>query len=86
MLDGYTIIGEYCGNPNYQHLIKYDEICIKWFAMVDNYSEEYCKDPFEAKKLLTDFGFKFAKAKSILITSNPTSFFSSLESLYIKTC
>jgi hypothetical protein len=22
-LDGYSIIGEYCGNPNHQHLIKY---------------------------------------------------------------
>ena len=23
LLDGYTIIGEYCGNPIYQHLVKY---------------------------------------------------------------
>ena len=36
LLDGKTIIGEYCGNPKYQHLIRYDSISIKWFAMVNN--------------------------------------------------
>jgi hypothetical protein len=37
-LDGFTIIGEYCGNPKFQHLIKYKTIGILWFAMVKNNS------------------------------------------------
>lgn len=45
-LDGFTIIGEYCGNPKFQHLIKYKTIGIMWFAMVGNKSREFSIDPF----------------------------------------
>jgi hypothetical protein len=30
-----TMIGEYCGNPEYQHLVKYVEIDLQIFAFVE---------------------------------------------------
>lgn len=33
-LTGKTIIGEYCGNPDFQHLVKYDKTIIYFYAMV----------------------------------------------------
>ena len=41
-LTGHTIIGEYCGNPDFQHLVKYSEITIYFYALVDNNSEYTC--------------------------------------------
>lgn len=40
-----TLIGEYCGNLNHQHLVKYPEIQIKFYAIVDlnkNKENELC--------------------------------------------
>ena len=35
-----TLIGEYCGNQKYQHLVKYNEIMIYFYALVDNYGNK----------------------------------------------
>jgi hypothetical protein len=64
-LDGFTLVGEYCGNPEHQHLIIYAEIRIIWFALIDNFTEEYCVDPFEVKRQVEEFGFKFVKIKRL---------------------
>lgn len=50
LLDGYTAVGEYCGHPDHQHLVHYEEIGIRWFAIVDNFSDEYCLDPLKSRK------------------------------------
>lgn len=52
LLDGYTAVGEYCGHPDHQHLVRYEEEGIIWFAIVDNFSEQFCIDPLKAKKQL----------------------------------
>jgi len=35
-LIGRTIIGEYCGNPDFQHLVKYADVTIYFYALVEN--------------------------------------------------
>ena len=37
-MQGKTFIGEYCGNQNYQRIVKYEKIDIFFFAIVDNVS------------------------------------------------
>ena len=34
VLNGRTIVGEYCGNPEFQHLVKYADIIIYFYAVV----------------------------------------------------
>jgi len=33
-LTGRALVGEYCGNPEYQHLVKYNEVTIFFYALV----------------------------------------------------
>lgn len=63
LLDGFTLIGEYCGDPECQGLILYNEARIIWSAMVDNFTEEYCVDPFQVRRDIEEFGFKFVRVK-----------------------
>lgn len=51
-LTGKTLVGEYCGNPDYQHLVKYEEITIFFYALVELKSEYSCLPPFEAFRIL----------------------------------
>ena len=48
---GKSLVGEYCGNPDYQHLVKYAEVTIFFYAVVENNSEYSCIPPPEAFKL-----------------------------------
>ena len=41
-LSGKTIIGEYVGNQDYQHLVKYDRLTILFYALIDNLSDNIC--------------------------------------------
>ena len=41
-LSGKTLIGEYVGNQDYQHLVKYQKLSILFYALVDNSSDEIC--------------------------------------------
>ena len=34
--DNKTMVAEYCGNQNYQHLVKYTEIDLIFYAIVEN--------------------------------------------------
>lgn len=47
-LVGKTIVGEYCGNPDFQHLVKYAEVTIYFYALVENESVYTCVPPPEA--------------------------------------
>ena len=44
-LKGRTIVGEYCGNPDYQHLVKYANTTIYFYALVENSSQHTCLLP-----------------------------------------
>lgn len=51
-LRGKTLVGEYCGNPDFQHLVKYHEITIFFYAVVENQSSYTCIPPPDAFALL----------------------------------
>lgn len=51
-LTGRALVGEYCGNPEYQHLVKYNEITIYFYALVELKSQYTCLPPFEAFRML----------------------------------
>lgn len=44
-LIGRTFVGEYCGSPLHQHLVKYGDITIFFYAVVENDSAETCISP-----------------------------------------
>jgi hypothetical protein len=41
-LSGHTLIGEYIGSVEHQHLVKYSRVTIIFYAIVDNNQEEDC--------------------------------------------
>ncbi len=47
-LAGKTMVGEYCGNPEFQHLVKYAQITIYFYAIVENDSKYTCIPPNRA--------------------------------------
>jgi len=41
-ISGNTMVGEYIGSQDYQHLVKYSRVTIIFYAIVGNDSEESC--------------------------------------------
>ena len=41
-MEGITLVGEYIGSQNHQHLVKYSRITLIFYAIVDNQSDESC--------------------------------------------
>ena len=37
-----TLVGEYIGNPEMQHMVRYTKTTNIFYAIVDNYSSEIC--------------------------------------------
>ena len=60
-LKGRTIVGEYCGNPEYQHLVKYADITIYFYALVENDSKFSCLPPNAAFEFLGKHGIPIVK-------------------------
>ena len=73
-LNGHTIIGEYCGNPDFQHLVKYNEITIYFYAIVENKSRYTCIPPNDAFNLLE-------KHKLPIVKNHQKSYYGNFTSL-----
>jgi hypothetical protein len=65
LLGKYTMVGEYCGNPDFQHLVKYYEIDLEVFAFVNKFSEEICVSPLKSMQIAQEFGFTHVEVKTI---------------------
>jgi hypothetical protein len=52
-LSEHTLIGEYCGNPEYQHVTRYERVSIIFYAIVPNNSAEKCLPVDFARKFFT---------------------------------
>jgi hypothetical protein len=50
-----TIIGEYVGNQDFQHLVSYKKQTIIMYSMIDNLSPEICMMPEETYKFFKKF-------------------------------
>ena len=51
-LTNHTLVGEYCGNPEFQHLVKYADVTIFFYALVENTSVHSCLPPPDTFALL----------------------------------
>lgn len=55
-LVGRTLIGEYVGNQEYQHLVLYPRVTLIFYAMIDNSSKAICEAITKTRDLLSTFG------------------------------
>ena len=59
-----TLIGEYVGNNEYQHLVGYDEQTIIFYCVVDNESPVTCMLPEESAQIFKNFNLRCVKTES----------------------
>ena len=57
-LEDHSLVGEYVGNPNLQHLVRYDSVYLLFYAVVDKHSNDNCLSIEQSYKLLDSFGLK----------------------------
>ena len=58
----YTAVGEYCGHPSLQHLVRYSAETIYFYALVDkNGDKEVCMPPREALNRIKEVGLPAVK-------------------------
>lgn len=82
----YTLVGEYTGNPEYQHLVKYESLKMIFFAIVENGGSIDAIPPKEGFNKIKEFGLdcveykehapcktKAALAAALLAVSQTTS-------------
>ena len=55
-LSGRTLVGEYIGSDDHQHLVKYSRVSIIFYAVVDNYATDSCWPCEKAWALFNKFG------------------------------
>ena len=60
--NGLTLLGEHCGNPKHTHIIRYNEIEIIFYAIVENANpKSCCLSPEKSFKIFEEFGLKNSK-------------------------
>lgn len=64
-LEGKTLVGEYIGSQEHQHLVKYSRVTIIFYAVVDNLSEESCWPCNKAWNLFQKYGLDVVHIKSL---------------------
>jgi len=79
---GKTFIGEYCGNQNYQHLVKYQEIDIHFTAIVENESQCTCIAPEEAFNIFKKFKLTHVAYQNLGTFDNWNSLNQTLKTAY----
>ena len=68
VMTGKTLIGEYVGNPDCQHIIKYEEVTIQFFAVVNHLDDSnYCENTREAFELFRRFGLPCVGFEEVVI-------------------
>jgi len=59
-----TLIGEFVGNQDYQHLVGYEHETIIFYTLVDNNSPNTCMLPEESGALFSKYSFRCVKTIS----------------------
>ncbi|CAG9316056.1 unnamed protein product [Blepharisma stoltei] len=83
-LDGFTFIGEYVGNQKYQHLVKYNENTILFFAYVDNNSPHSFMPPLKAFSLFKKYNLNRVEVEYIGNMRTLEELYRNLGDLYNK--
>ena len=61
-INGFTLLGEHCGNPKHTHIIEYKKIDIIFYAIVENNNPRIiCQDPLKAFALFKTFGLNTSR-------------------------
>ena len=42
-IEGFTLLGEHCGNEQHQHITKYDKVQIIFYGLVNNVGIDHCQ-------------------------------------------
>lgn len=84
-LTNHTIVGEYVGHPDHQHLVRYTSKDILFYAYVDHNSDYTCLPPAQAFALFREFGLSHVKAQLYGSYGRPTELYAALESLFMQT-
>ena len=80
-LSGKTLIGEYIGNPNFKHIVKYQKEEIKFFAIVNNDSPFSCLPVVESFYIFKKFNIQSVKVNKIGTFSNKVEMYQRLKLL-----
>jgi len=84
-LTNHTIVGEYVGHPDHQHLVRYTSKDILFYAYVDHNSDYTCLPPAQAFALFREFGLSHVKVQLYGCYARPTELYAALESLFMQT-
>jgi hypothetical protein len=83
-LSNKTFIGEYVGNQNYQHLIRYLKHTILFYAIVDNNSEENSLTVPQAYEVFRKFKLDVVPYEHIGVFDDHKSLCQALDKLYVR--
>jgi hypothetical protein len=84
-LVGKTMIGEFVGSPDHQHMVAYTEILIVFYALVDNNSSATCFPPLYAYAFFHRFGIPAVAASKLGAYSSVADLYRDLEAEFRRT-
>lgn len=79
-----TILGEYVGHPDHQHLVRYDNVGLVFFMTVENTSGITCMLPEETLEFVKKFNLQTVRREELGNFSNFDDLADSLISVYEK--
>eukprot|EP00347_Sterkiella_histriomuscorum_P020181 403338791 len=65
IMNGRTLVGEYVGAQEHQHMVKYDQVTLMFYAIVDNNSPDICWPPDKALEVFQKFGLHAVRMQSL---------------------
>lgn len=77
-----TLVGEYIGNQEHQHMVLYERITIIFYAIVDNASPEVCIPTDIALTLFTKYGLDKVSVQSLGLFNNYDSLCNGLYNIF----
>ncbi len=63
-LSGRTFVGEYAGNPEHQHMVRYPRETIVFYTIVENEAVADCIDPIAASRIFEKYGLDHVQCES----------------------
>lgn len=69
-LSGKTLVGEYVGNKNEQHIVKYPKETIIFYAITENDSSQNCLLPEESYKIFEEFDLERSPVETVGVFDN----------------
>ena len=84
-IQGFTLVGDYVGNPKFQHFVKYTQIQIIFFGMVQNDSAESAVPPIKAFTLFKKYGLGYVPIAKLGSFQSISEMYSALEATFRTT-